>query len=196
MTKNNFREFAKTYLSNLRDLIEKIDLGATELFINELELARKSGNTVFIIGNGGSAATASHMANDLSHNPKNGATTSIRALSLSDNVPLLTAIGNDKGYENIFLDQLKVHFRPGDKLVAVSASGNSPNVIRAAEWMKSQGGKVIALVGFDGGRLKALSDIVIHVETPAGAYGLCEDIHMILDHLIYSWLRSIQHHHS
>jgi D-sedoheptulose 7-phosphate isomerase len=100
----------------------------------------------------------------------------------------MTAIGNDTGFENLFVSQLRIHHRPGDKLIAISASGNSPNVVRGAEWVKDRGGRVIALVGFDGGKLKGLADVVIHAETPKGEYGPVEDIHMILDHLVYTWL--------
>jgi len=110
-------------------------------------------------------------------------------LALTDNVPLITAIGNDDGYENIFVNQLRVHYREGDKLIVISASGNSPNVVRAAEWVKQKGGRVIGLIGFDGGKLKEICDIIIHVETPKGEYGPVEDIHTILDHLVANWLQ-------
>ena len=102
----------------------------------------------------------------------------------------MTAIANDTGYENLFAYQLRIHYRPGDKLVAISASGNSPNVVEAARWVKKRGGRVVGLVGFDGGELKRLSDVVIHVETQKGEYGPVEDIHMVVEHLIYTWLRN------
>ena len=101
----------------------------------------------------------------------------------------MLAIANDDGYESLFVNQLRVHYRHGDKLVAISASGNSPNVIAAAEWVRKQGGVVMSLVGFDGGKLKDISDIVIHVKSEEGEYGPVEDIHMIMDHLLANWLQ-------
>ena len=146
-------------------------------------------DSVFFIGNGGSAATASHMSNDLSlgsHTCEDDLP--FRSLALTDNAAVTTAIANDHGYDNLFVHQLRVHYRTGDKLVAISASGNSPNVIAAAEWVKKRGGIVIGLVGFDGGKLKNICDIAIHARTSKGEYGPVEDIHIILDHLIYTWL--------
>jgi D-sedoheptulose 7-phosphate isomerase len=105
-------------------------------------------------------------------------------------VVALTAIGNDAGHENLFVYQLRIHYRPGDKLIAISASGNSPNVVEAARWVKKRGGRVVGLVGFDGGELKRLADVVIHAKTPKGEYGPVEDIHIIMDHLFYSWLKA------
>lgn len=183
-------EFARGYLSYLIELLGGLDTEAIAQFIAELEDARRRGTTVFTIGNGGSAATSSHMANDIGLDvlKKSGTTLPFRVLALSDNVPVLTAIGNDDGYENIFLYQLKIHYRPGDKLIAISASGNSPNIITAVEWVKKQGGAVIGLVGFDGGKLKGLCDVAIHVKTRKGEYGPVEDIHMVMDHLVANYL--------
>ena len=187
----NIQQFAKKYFSYLSKLLDEIDTDAIASFINEMELSRKNGNTIFFIGNGGSAATASHMANDfgigLSESLKEKP---FRVLSLTDNVSAMTAVANDYGYDNLFVRQLIPLYQKGNKLVAISASGNSPNVIAAAKWVKKRGGKIIGLVGFDGGKLKGLSDIVIHINTSKGEYGPVEDIHMILDHLIYSWLKN------
>ena len=185
----NFGNYAGGYLRYMSKLLESVDILAIKAFVEELEKARKGQNTVFIIGNGGSAATASHMANDfaLGSCPREDLNP-YRIMSLTDNIAELTAISNDYGYERVFLDQLKVHYRPGDKLVAISASGNSQNVITAAKWVKKQGGRIIGLFGFDGGKLKNICDISMHVVTPKGEYGPVEDVHMIIDHLIYTWL--------
>jgi len=131
------------------------------------------------------------MANDIGMDvlKKSGSVKAFRALALTDNTSVMTAIANDDGYENIFVNQLKIHYREGDKLVVISASGNSPNVIAAAKWVKSKGGKVIGLVGFDGGALKGICDILIHIETQKGEYGPVEDIHTIIDHLVANWLQ-------
>lgn len=184
------KAFADRYLAYLSELLKRIDTEAVASFIGELEEARQTGKTVFLIGNGGSAATASHMANDfgLDVMKKSGTEKPYRVLALTDNVPVMTAIGNDDGYDKLFLYQLKIHYRPGDKLIAISASGNSPNLIEAATWVKERKGKVLGLVGFDGGKLKALCDVAIHVATSKGEYGPVEDIHMVMDHLIANYL--------
>jgi D-sedoheptulose 7-phosphate isomerase len=186
---NDVIEFSEAYGRYLSGLLSRLDAKAVGRLVEELEQARERQQTVFFIGNGGSAATASHMANDLGVGTRASETGKpLRALALTDNVAAMTAIGNDSGYDNLFLYQLRIHYRPGDKLVAISASGNSPNLLAAAEWVKQRGGTVIGLVGFDGGKLKTLCDVVIHVETEKGEYGPVEDIHMIVDHLVYTWL--------
>jgi len=180
------REFAREYLAYVADLLNRLDVDAIARFVQTLEAARERGSTIFLIGNGGSAATASHMANDIGLDvfKKTAGVRAFRVLALTDSVPMLTAIANDEGYENVFLHQLRIHYRPGDLLVAISASGNSPNVNIAAEWVSRQGGAVLGLVGFDGGKLKGLCDVAVHVETPKGAYGPVEDVHMVMDHLV------------
>ena len=183
------QEFAIRYFDYLYSLLKELDTDALTAFVEELEIARWQENTIFIVGNGGSAATASHMANDLSIGAKVNEDKPFRALALTDNIAVMTATANDFGYETLFVNQLKVFYRPGDRLIAISASGNSPNVVKAAEWVKDQGGTVMGLVGFDGGALKDICDIAIHVKTKKGEYGPVEDIHIILDHLIYTWFR-------
>ena len=123
--------------------------------------------------------------------------TPLRVLSLTDNAAVMLAIANDAGYDKLFVNQLQVHYQPNDKLIAISVSGNSPNVIAAAEWVKKQGGIVISLVGFDGGRLKEISDVAIHVKSMKGEYGPVEDLHLIMGHLTSYWLQyQIQKEHS
>lgn len=185
------QQFSKRYFNYLAKLLNDIDVNAIAAFAEEMEKARKGNNTIFFIGNGGSAATASHMANDFGMDilKKGGSDLPFRAMSLTDNASVMLAIANDEGYDRLFVNQLRVHYRPGDKLVGISASGNSPNVIAAAEWVKVRGGVVISLVGFDGGRLKEISDIVIHVKSEKGEYGPVEDVHMIMDHLLANWLQ-------
>lgn len=181
--------FAKGYFRYLGELLNSLDLAQLQRFADELLQARQAGNTVFLIGNGGSASTASHMANDLTSDAlcKTGGKP-FRAVALTESVPCMTAIANDECYDNIFVNQLKVHYRPGDKLIAISASGNSPNVVNAARWVKEAGGKVLGLVGFDGGKLKDICDVIITARTPHGDYGPVEDVHVIIDHLLHNWL--------
>lgn len=188
---NSVEDFAKNYIKHLYDLLNRIDKDAIAMVVDELETARANNNTIFLVGNGGSAATASHMANDLGGDicRKTGSKIAYRALALTDNSALNMAIANDDGYENIFVNQLRVHYRDGDKLLAISASGNSPNIVLAARWVKERGGKVIGFTGFDGGELIEISDISLHVNSGKGDYGPVEDIHLILNHLISNWLQ-------
>ena len=187
------KSFSKNYVNYLITLLNKLDHQKVEECVNVLEEARQNGNTIFIIGNGGSASTASHIGNDFglavlkkSSKEKNK---SYRAMSLTDNVSVISAIGNDSSYEDIFLDQLKVHYRAGDKLIVISASGNSPNLISSSNWVKQQGGKVIGWLGFDGGKLKEIADIPIVVKTPKGEYAPVEDLHLIINHIIVTWMQ-------
>lgn len=180
--------YARAYLDYLTSCFVAIDCGAIDAFIKLLLAARESGCTVFFIGNGGSAATATHFANDISIGTRTGDNLPFRALSLTDNVAVMTALANDEGYDRMFVDQLRVHMRDGDSLVAISASGNSPNLIKAVDYARNRGATVVGLTGFDGGRLRQKSDISLHVPTAKGEYGPVEDVHMIFDHLIGSYL--------
>jgi len=188
---SDIQQFSKGYFSYLSSLLDELDTNAIASFADEMENARKNQNTIFFIGNGGSASTASHMANDFGTDirKKGGSDLPFRALSLTDNNAVMMAIANDDGYGNLFVNQLRIHYRPGDILVAISASGNSSNIVCAAEWVKEKGGIVMSLVGFDGGRLKEISDVVIHVKSQKGEYGPVEDVHMIMDHLLANWLQ-------
>jgi len=184
--------FAEEYLGYVQKVLAGIDSAAVGRFVQTLLAARDSGVTVFFIGNGGSAATASHFANDLAYGT-NEYQKPFRVLSLTDNVPVLTAIGNDNGYEEVFVRQLKVLGRPGDVLVAISASGNSPNLLRAMEHARAVGIKTVALTAFDGGRMKQVADDGIHVPTAPKEYGPAEDAHMVLDHLVGAYLMRLVH---
>lgn len=183
-------EYGRRYAAYLGDVLAGVDFSAVEKFIEILEGSRQAGHTVFFVGNGGSAATASHWANDLSLGTQVAGVRPFRALSLTDNVAVLTALGNDRGYPDIFVGQLEGLFQPGDALVAISASGNSPNVLRALEYANAHGGTTVGLTGFDAGQMKALCHLCIHVETPKGEYGPVESIHLILDHLVTGYLRA------
>ena len=179
--------FATAYFQYLSKVLAKIDVTEVAQFIKTLLDARESESKILFMGNGGSAATASHFANDLAigtnsyHKP-------FRALSITDNVPVMTAIGNDFGYEDIFDRQLRVLGRPGDVLVGISASGNSPNLIKAFASARGLGIKTVALTAFDGGRMREMADEGIHVPTGMKEYGPAEDAHMVLDHLVGAYL--------
>lgn len=182
-------QYYKEYNKYLSQLLQDLDYKALEE-VTQLILERsRNGQTVFFAGNGGSAATASHFALDLIEcsQPEHGLY--FRSISLANSTPLLTAFGNDKGYEEIFASQVRHYLRKGDILVAISASGNSPNIIAAVRQAKKLGGTTIGLAGFDGGTLAHICDYTIHVRTDQGEYGPVEDIHLILDHMITSYLR-------
>lgn len=187
----NAGEFAHKYFNYLKQVLDSIPPESIDKLIEEFEHARASGNTIFVIGNGGSATTATSMANDIGFDviKKSGTDKPFRVLALTDNTSVITAIANDVGYEDVFLNQLKIHYHRGDRLLAISASGNSPNVVVATEWVKKQGGRVIGFVGFTGGKLKEISDVVVHVKAEAGEYGPVEDAHLVLNHILAHWFQ-------
>lgn len=187
----NIQTFTKNYFRYLLSVAERLDLDDVASFYEEMEDARQNGNTVFCVGNGGSAATSSHIANDFGTDiqKRTGTDLPMRVLSLTDNVAVMLAVANDTGYDNVFVKQLRIHYHPGDKLIAVSASGNSSNVVEAAKWVSDQGGKVLSFIGFDGGKLKEISDVAIHVNADKGEYGPVEDIHLIMNHLLSYWMQ-------
>jgi D-sedoheptulose 7-phosphate isomerase len=144
--------------------------------------------TVFVCGNGGSAGTANHMVNDLSKGCSVEGRKRLRALGLADNMSLLTSYANDCGYETVFEEQMKNLWQTGDLLIAISCSGNSPNVCKAAEYARANGGKVIGLIGFSGGKLLQLSDVPLHFKS--FNYGACEDAQLMFSHLSSQYLHS------
>lgn len=183
-------EFSDSYFDYLHSVLKKIDKEQIKQFIDSILDARNRGSTVFFIGNGGSASTASHFANDLSIGT-NSYERPFRIISLCDNNSILTAVGNDFGYDDIFLRQLQTLAEEGDLLVAISASGNSPNLVKAFEYAKGSGIKTIALTAFDGGKLKEMAEEGIHVPTEEREYGPAEDAHLILNHLVGAYLNRL-----
>jgi len=179
--------FSRSYFSYLKDIFDKIDLSEIKLFIEVLLAARENNSTIFFIGNGGSAATASHFANDLAFGV-NEYEKPFRVMSITDNVAVLTALGNDYGYDEVFVRQLKVYAKKGDVLVGISASGNSKNLINAFKYASISEIKTVALTAFDGGVMRKITDYSLHIPTEKKEYGPAEDLHMILDHLVGSYL--------
>ncbi len=179
--------FAGAYLEYVSRVLKSIDVKEIGRFVATLLDARARGVTIFFIGNGGSAATASHFANDLSVGT-NCYDKPFRAISLTDNVAILTAVANDFGYEEVFVRQLRVLAKPGDVVVGISASGNSPNILRAFEYARGAGIRSVGLTSFDGGKMKSMADEGVHVPTAPKEYGPAEDAHMILDHLVGAYL--------
>ena len=153
-----------------------------------LSQARSVRRTIYVAGNGGSASTASQMGCDMAKNTLNGLDRPLRVISLTDNVAFLTALANDQGYEDAFAGQLAPLVERDDVLIAVSASGNSPNVIKAALVARKAGAKIISFTGFDGGKLLALGDAKVHV--PVRDYGIAEDAHLIINHVLVMRLKA------
>jgi D-sedoheptulose 7-phosphate isomerase len=185
-------EFARRYVERLTALLNRLDCEAVVRVIELFLKARSRGSTIFLLGNGGSAATACHFANDLGFCASPEGNTPFRAISLASNTAFLTCLANDIGYENVFSWQLRNLMRPGDVVVGISASGNSPNVVNALDYAAKNGGVPVAFVGFDGGRIKQIAKYAVHVETAKGEYGPVEDVHMVLDHLISSYLAGVR----
>jgi len=186
----NIEEFSKNYVDQLKILIDKIEISSIKMIIDAITETVRKKSRIYVLGNGGSSAIASHMVNDLGTGLRRRDIINFDISSLADNTPVGTAISNDIGYENIFYMQLKGLLKKDDVLIAISCSGNSKNIIKAAEYAKEMGATVIGFTGFDGGKLKKLADISFHIETPQGEYGLVEDIHTILDHLLHSYFLS------
>jgi D-sedoheptulose 7-phosphate isomerase len=184
-------DFARSYVARLITILNRLDYKAVGEVINLFLEARERDATIFFLGNGGSAATASHFANDLGFGASPEGHRPFRSLSLTANNAFITCLANDIGYENIFYWQLRNLMRPGDVVVGISASGNSPNAVKALAYAEQCGGIAVAIVGFDGGEMKKIARHAIHVETDRGAYGPSEDVHMVLDHLISTYLAMI-----
>lgn len=182
------KDYARRYVSYLSEVLRSLDGEAIEKVIEVFQKARSVGKMIFFAGNGGSAATCSHFAEDLAYGTWTEGKKPFRVLSLADNTAYLTALANDECYENVFVGQLRSLLTNGDVLVAISASGNSPNVVKAVEYANSHGGITIGMVGFDGGKLKDICRHCCHVSTIKGAYGPVEDIHLVLDHIVSTYL--------
>lgn len=184
--------FAGAYLTYLNTVLQGMDTAEIGKFIQTLLDARERGATIYFVGNGGSAATASHFANDLAIGT-NSYEKPFRVISLTDNQAVITALGNDFGYEEIFVRQLRVLGVAGDVVIGISASGNSPNLVRTFEYAKSAGIKTVAITAFDGGKMKQMADECVHVPTAPKEYGPAEDAHMVLDHLVGAYLMRFVH---
>lgn len=187
----NIAEFSKKYFNYLAEILNNLDSDKIAEFTATLEEARTGDKTIFVIGNGGSAATASHIGNDLGMimMKVNNEDKPFKVLPLTDNVSIMTAIANDYGFEDMFYKQLKIHFQPGDIVIAISASGNSPNLIKAVDYVNENGGKSLGILGFDGGKLGNICNVPLIVKTPKGEYAPVEDVHMVIDHMLTTWFQ-------
>ena len=191
----DYKHDIREYISHEIDTLKSLDVDAINDALNLLLQTMEDGNTVFVFGNGGSSATASHFQNDFNKGVSEHTEKKFNFLCLNDNVATMMAVANDIGFEEVFRFQLDGHIKPGDVVMAISGSGNSKNVINAVEYAKERGNKIIGLTGFGGGKLKQLADILLHA--PINSMQVTEDIHMIFDHLMmsvfYKHLCGIEH---
>ncbi|MCE9613627.1 MAG: SIS domain-containing protein [Lentisphaerae bacterium] len=179
----------EAYLESVIRSARAVDSAAIDACLNTLEAAYREGRTVFVIGNGGSASNASHFAQDLAKGTSPDLEGKrFKVMSLTDNVAFITALANDIGYERVFDLQLRSFAQRGDVLVAISGSGNSPNVLRAATYAKAAGLTLVAVTGFTGGALLGMADIRLHV--PLNDMCQAEAVHSILFHMIIDFLRT------
>ena len=179
---------APAYLDRLRDELARIDAAAVERWADFVFDAWTRGSTLYLIGNGGSAAAASHLSVDLgkgtvaTDNLRDESHRRLRVVSLTDNVPWITAVANDLDYQQVFVQQLMSAAVDGDALMAFSGSGNSPNVLAAVDWANRHGLRTFGLTGFDGGRLKQLQQDGVHVDLDD--MGMVESVHVCLFHWV------------
>ena len=174
------------YASRLSDALARLDLRAVERLAGHLLACWREGRQVFLVGNGGSAANAMHLANDYVYAMSKRIGSGLRAHALASNPAIVTCLANDEGYDSIYASQLLVMARPGDVLIAFSGSGNSPNVLRALETARAIGMTSYAVLGFTGGQAKALADVPIHV--PVDDMQVAEDLQMAVGHMVMQWL--------
>jgi len=180
-------EFGEWYRDEMVRRWQELDLKTIGVLAGWLKSARGTKKQIFILGNGGSAASASHMATDLSKTAAAKGKPLLRCLSLTDNTSFITAIGNDLGYDQVFVRQLENLLNRGDIVLMITGSGNSPNLLEAARFAKKKGAKTAALLGFDGGKLKKKVDLPILV--PSTQYGCVEDLHMSVGHILAFYLK-------
>lgn len=178
------------YLDDFKSLLDNTDLRQVGRVVDRLRAVRDRGGVVFIAGNGGSAATSTHLVNDLGKATKRSGRRPMRVMCLSDNVSWLTALANDEGYARAFSGQMENFASEGDLLLVISASGNSENLLDAVKLASHRGVQTVALLGFDGGRLKDMVDDYVLIETPFGAYGPVESAHSVVCDLLTTCLIS------
>lgn len=176
----DYTEDITVYFDRLKDTIDKIDKADLSELMNILEKARLEGRRVFIMGNGGSSATASHYVCDFNKGISLSQDHKFKFICLNDNIPSLMAYANDLSFEDVFVEQLRNLFQGGDVVIGISGSGNSKNVLKAIEYANEHGGITVGLTGYDGGQLKRLVRYGVHV--PINDMQIAEDLHMVLDH--------------
>ena len=181
-------EYVTAYADRMAGLVKSLDSSATATLIEAVETACVNDKTVFLIANGGSAAVGGHWVNDLSANTVVEGQPGYRVISLTDNAFSITALANDAAFEKIFEIQLKANMREGDVVIAMSVSGNSPNLIHGVEYANSHGGITFCCTGMDGGKLKEIGRFSIHSPTTKDEYGPAEDMFSLIMHVVTTYL--------
>jgi len=184
------KDFINGYIDSVMDVLDRLRTEQMNSLLKAIEMIRKAreeDRTVFIMGNGGSAATSSHFVSDLAKGTIVDGEKRFRAIALTDNIPLITAWSNDSDYSDIFAEQLKNLLRPGDVVIGISGSGNSKNVLKAVDYASKNGAKTIGFVGYDGGELKNMVDVCILADIHY--MQKAEDVHMLLEHMLTSAIR-------
>lgn len=169
-----------TYLKRHKNAVDSISVEDINALMNVLVNARNDKKTIFIMGNGGSGATASHFTGDFNKGASFNKDNKFRFVCLNDNIPTMMAYANDLSYDEIFLGPLKNFMEPGDVVIGISGSGNTANVVKALEWANENGGISVGLTGYSGGKVKKISQYNIHI--PIDDMQITEDLHMMLDH--------------
>ena len=177
------KEQIKAYFEREKEVISNLDYDEIAEAVEAIKAAYERGATIYVFGNGGSAATASHYVGDFNKGICEKLDKKFNLICLSDNTPILTAIANDISYDDVFVFQLKNKLKPDDLIMAISGSGNSKNVIKAVEYAREVGTKVVGITGYSGGKLKELSDYKMHVNIDD--MQIAEDLHMAFDHMMY-----------
>ncbi|RKZ37822.1 MAG: phosphoheptose isomerase [Gammaproteobacteria bacterium] len=173
---------AKDYFDTMNQVLSRIDYDIIDKLVNLLIEAQHNNRQIFVFGNGGSACTSAHFGLEFVMTGQAGGPKALQVHSLADNIGLLTALSNDIAFDDVFSYQLASLANAGDVAIAITGSGNSPNILKACQWSKDNGLTVVALTGFDGGKVKDLADIQIHI--PSNNYGIIEDLHMSIGHII------------
>lgn len=185
-----FGPFARDYGQRLAAAVDALPLDAVEALAESLLACWRDKRQVFLFGNGGSAGNATHLANDYLYGISRMLGHALRVTALPANSSVLTCLANDEGYDGIFYRQLAVLAQPGDIAIAFSGSGNSPNIVKALEWCRTHGVQSFAVLGFSGGKAKALADVPIHVAVDD--MQISEDLQLVVGHMLMQWL--YQHH--
>lgn len=172
------------HVASVRRTLDEVEGSEIERIVDIFRRARDRESFIYIAGNGGSSSTASHWVNDLGKATKRSGCRPLKVMCLSDNTAWFSALSNDEGYDRVFAGQLENFAMPGDVLTCISASGNSPNLVRAVELARTRNLTTVALLGFDGGVLGGLVDTAVCVYTDKGAYELVEDVHSVICHAV------------
>lgn len=177
------------YVTGLKEALTAIDPDTFQKLVERLDATRSVDRKILVMGNGGSASTASHFACDFSKNAVPGDLNRFRVVALTDSIASITAYANDVSYDQVFTEQMKNLLDPDDVVIAISASGNSPNIVAGVDYARKHGAFVIGLSGFSGGKLKELADLNINI--PAETYEQIEDVHLTITHLIVTHFKAL-----